>query len=349
MFFSKGSQETIVMLLKFNRMSLPKVIITDFIKDSLFIERSVLDGSAEVIALNAMSEDELIGKIEDAEAVLCYHYLSLNRKIIESLEKCKVIVRPGVGYDNIDCVAARECGIPVCNVPDYGTEEVADSAMAMALILVRGTHFLQSRLRRGLGEWTVEEAAPIPRIRGRVFGIIGCGRIGSAVALRAKAFGFDVVFYDPYVPDGLDKALAIRRVDTLEELLSQSYVLSLHCPLTEDTKNIIGSNEITLMSKGSYVINMARGGTLDTEAVVDALVSGHLRGAGIDVLEVEPPDQESLVIKAWRDPKHPAHDRLLINPHAAFFCDEGGEEFRTKGAKECLRALRGEPLRNVVN
>ena len=330
-------------------MSLPRVVITDFINDSLSIERAVLEGSADVVALNAMSEDELIGRIEDAEAVLCYHYLSLSRKIIESLENCKVIVRPGVGYDNIDCIAARECGIPVCNVPDYGTEEVADSTMAMALSLARGTHFLQSRLRRGLGEWTVEEAAPIPRIRGRVFGIVGCGRIGSAVALRAKSFGFDVVFYDPYVPDGLDKALGIRRAETLEELLSQSYVLSLHCPLTEETKNIVGPNQISLMGQGSYVINMSRGGTLDTESVIDALVSGHLRGAGIDVLEVEPPDHSSSVIRAWRDPQHPAHDRLLLNPHAAFFCDEGGEEFRTKGAKECLRALKGEPLRNVVN
>ncbi|MDB4737551.1 hypothetical protein OAF75_01810 [Verrucomicrobiales bacterium] len=130
-------------------MSLPRVIITDFIKDSLSIERSVLDSCAEVIALNAMSEDELAGKIEDAEAVLCYHYLTLSRKIIESLEKCKVIVRPGVGYDNIDCLAARECGIPVCNVPDYGTEEVADSTMAMALSLARGDALPSEPIKAG--------------------------------------------------------------------------------------------------------------------------------------------------------------------------------------------------------
>ncbi|MEO1844999.1 MAG: NAD(P)-dependent oxidoreductase, partial [Akkermansiaceae bacterium] len=212
-------------------MSLPKVIITDFVTEPLDFERGVLDGIAEVVALGAMSEEELVGQIEEADAVMCYHYLSLTRPTIERLENCKVIVRPGVGYDNVDYVAARERGIPVCNVPDYGTEEVADSALGMALTLGRGTHFLNSRLRRRIGDWSVEQATPIRRLRGRVFGIVGCGRIGSAVALRAKSFGFDVVFYDPYLPDGIEKSLGVGRVDTLGDLLAQSYILSLHCPL----------------------------------------------------------------------------------------------------------------------
>ncbi|MFM1561958.1 MAG: C-terminal binding protein [Roseibacillus sp.] len=330
-------------------MSLPKVIITDFVTEPLDFERGVLDGIAEVVALGAMSEEELVGKIEEADAVMCYHYLSLTRPTIERLENCKVIVRPGVGYDNVDYVAARERGIPVCNVPDYGTEEVADSALGMALTLGRGTHFLNSRLRRGIGDWSVEQATPIRRLRGRIFGIVGCGRIGSAVALRAKSFGFDVVFYDPYLPDGIEKSLGVGRVDTLGELLAQSYILSLHCPLTEETLGMIGAEEIAKMAQGTFLINAARGGIVDTAAVVDALTTNHLRGAGIDVLEQEPPAEDSPVLKAWRDPDHPAHDRLLLNPHAAFYCDEGGEEFRTKGAREIQRALRGEPLRNVVN
>jgi D-3-phosphoglycerate dehydrogenase/C-terminal binding protein len=330
-------------------MSLPKVIITDFVTEPLDFERGVLDGIAEVVALGAMSEEELVGKIEEADAVMCYHYLSLTRPTIERLENCKVIVRPGVGYDNVDYVAARERGIPVCNVPDYGTEEVADSALGMALTLGRGTHFLNSRLRRRIGDWSVEQATPIRRLRGRVFGIVGCGRIGSAVALRAKSFGFDVVFYDPYLPDGIEKSLGVGRVDTLGDLLAQSYILSLHCPLTEETRGMIGAEEIAKMAQGTFLINAARGGIVDTAAVVDALTTNHLRGAGIDVLEQEPPAEDSPVLKAWRDPDHPAHDRLLLNPHAAFYCDEGGEEFRTKGAREVQRALRGEPLRNVVN
>lgn len=329
--------------------TLPKVVITDLITEPLDLERSVLDGHAEVVALNAMSEADLVGRIEDADAVMVYHYFRFTKATIDRLENCKAIVRPGVGYDGIDCEAARARGIPVCNVPDYGTEEVADSALAMALSLSRGSHYLNSRLRRGIGNWNVDQAAPIPRLRGRVFGVIGCGRIGTAAALRAKAFGFDVVFYDPHLPDGVDKALGLRRADSLAELLGQSHVASLHCPLTGETRGMIGAAEIARMPEGSFLVNTARGGVVDTTAVIEALASGHLAGAGIDVLEQEPPPEDSPVLSAWRDPDHPAHDRLILNPHTAFYCEEGCAEFRTKGAREVLRALRGEPLRNVVN
>ena len=328
---------------------LAKVVVTDLITEPLDHERRVLDGVADVHALNAMGEADLVGDIEDADAVMVYHYFRFTKASIDRLENCKVIVRPGVGYDGIDIVAARERGIPVCNVPDYGTEEVADSAIGMAISLSRGTHFLNSRLRRGLGEWHVDQAAPVLRLRGRVFGIVGCGRIGTAAALRAKSFGFDVVFYDPYLPDGIDKALGVRRVDSLGELLEMSYIVSVHCPLTEETRGMVGAEEIGQMPHGSFLINTARGGIVDTEAVIDALAAGQLAGAGIDVLEEEPPSKDSRVLQAWRDPDHPAHDRLLLNPHTAFYCEEGCEEFRTKGAQEVLRALRGEPLRNVVN
>jgi C-terminal binding protein len=328
---------------------LPEVVVTDFIAEPLHYERRVLDGFADVKALNATCEAGLNGEIETAAAVMVYHYFKLTRATIDRLDNCKIIVRPGVGYDNVDIHAARERGIPVCNVPDYGTEEVADSALSMALSLARGTHLLNSRLRRGVGEWNVSQAAPIPRLRGRVFGVIGCGRIGSAAILRAKAFGFDVVFYDPLVPDGVEKSLGVRRADSLQELLRQVHILSLHCPLTEDTRGLVGAEEIAQMSPGSFLVNNSRGGTVDTLAVIEALASGHLAGAGIDVLEQEPPPDECPVLQAWRDPDHPAHDRLLLNPHSAFYCDEGEEEFRTKGAREVLRALRGEPLRNLVN
>lgn len=326
-----------------------KVIITDLIVEPLEFERDVLKEVADVYALDAMQESDLVGKIEDADAIMVYHYFRFTRASIDRLENCKLIVRPGVGYDGIDIAAAAERGIPVCNVPDYGTEEVADSALGMALCLARGTHFLNSRLKRGIGAWNVDQGAPIPRLRGRTFGIIGCGRIGTAAALRAKAFGFDVLFYDPHLRDGVDKALGIRRVDSLVELLRESAIVSLHCPLTPQTRGLIGEAEIAQMPKGSVLINTARGGVVDTMAVIRALEIGHLYGAGIDVLEVEPPPSDSPILQAWRDPTHPAHDRLLLNPHTAFYCEEGCEEFRRKGAMEILRAYRGEALRNRVN
>ncbi|MFM8190462.1 MAG: C-terminal binding protein [Pirellula sp.] len=326
-----------------------KVVITDLIVEPLDFERDVLKDIADVHALDAMQESELVGRIEDADAIMVYHYFRFTRASIERLNQCKIIVRPGVGYDGIDIAAARQKGIPVCNVPDYGTEEVADSALAMALALARGTHFLNSRLKRRIGAWNVDQALPVLRLRHRTFGIIGCGRIGTAAALRAKAFGFDVVFYDPYVKDGLDKALGIRRVDSLKDLLTESYIVSMHCPLSPQTRGMISSEQIHWMPKGSFLINTARGGVVDTMAVIDALASGHLAGAGIDVLEQEPPPTDSPILAAWRNPDHPAHDRLLLNPHTAFYCDEGCEEFRRKGAMEIARAYRGEPLRNVVN
>ena len=326
-----------------------KVVITDLIVEPLDFERDVLKDIADVHALDAMQESELVDRIEDADAIMVYHYFRFTRASIERLNQCKIIVRPGVGFDGIDIAAARQKGIPVCNVPDYGTEVVADSALAMALALARGTHFLNSRLKRRIGAWNVDQALPVLRLRHRTFGIIGCGRIGTAAALRAKAFGFDVVFYDPYVKDGLDKALGIRRVDSLKDLLTESYIVSMHCPLSPQTRGMISSEQIQWMPKGSFLINTARGGVVDTLAVIDALASGHLAGAGIDVLEQEPPPTDSPILAAWRNPDHPAHDRLLLNPHTAFYCDEGCEEFRRKGAMEIARAYRGEPLRNVVN
>jgi len=328
---------------------LPLVLITDLIVEPLDCERAVLDGHAEVRALNARSQADLDGHLEQADAVMIYHYLRMNRELIGRLKRCRLIARPGVGYDNVDIQAARERGIPVVNVPDYGTEEVADSALGMAVSLARGTHFLNSRLRRGVGAWNVDQATPVHRLRGRVFGIVGCGRIGSAAALRAKAFGFEVLIHDPFIPDGVEKALGVRRVDTLDELLAQSHIVSAHCPLTPQTRGLLGAREIARMPRGSFLVNTARGGVVDTVAVVEALAGGHLAGAGIDVLEQEPPPADSPVLRAWRDPDHPAHDRLLLNPHTAFYCEEGCVEFRTKAAREVLRALKGEPLRNVVN
>ena len=328
---------------------LPRVVVTDLIPKPLECERRVLHGHAEVVALDIRRQSELNGQLDDADAVMIYHYLRLGSEQIERLRNCKVIVRPGVGYDNIDIAAARERGIPVCNVPDYGTEEVADSALAMAVSLARGTHFLNSRLRRGIGAWNVDQAAPIQRLRGRVFGIVGCGRIGAAAALRAKAFGFDVVIYDPPLRDGVEKSLGVRRVDALEVLLRQSHVVSLHCPLTSETRGMIGAAELALMPQSGILVNTARGGVVDTAAVVAALADGKLAGAGIDVLEQEPPPEDSPVLRAWRDPAHPVHDRLLLNPHSAYYCEQGSEEFRTKGALEVLRALQGRPLRNQVN
>jgi D-3-phosphoglycerate dehydrogenase/C-terminal binding protein len=326
-----------------------KVVLTDFINDALEPETRILGALADVVALDRHHEDELIGHVEDADAIMLFHNLSLSQKTIERLTHCKLIVRCGVGYDNVDHRYARSRGIPVANVPDYGTEEVADTAIGMMLALTRGITYMNSRLRGSEGPWMYTQVVPLRRLRGRVFGVVGLGRIGSAAALRAKALGMDVAFYDPYKPDGYDKALGIRRVESLDELLAQVFVLSLHCPLTQETYHMIDARAVARMPTGAYLVNTARGAVVDADAVPEAIASGRLAGAAIDVLEHEPPAPDSPLARTWRDPAHPAYHRLLINPHAAFYCEEGLLEMRSKGAEACRRALGGQPVRNVVN
>lgn len=330
-------------------MRRPKVVVTDFIGGALQEELEILGDIADVEALAAQSENDLIGRIEEADAIMVYHCISITARTIETLRQCKLIVRCGVGYDNVDGPAARKKGIPLANVPDYGTEEVADSAIAMTLSLMRGVNFFNRRLQAGKGEWSYVTLRPLHRLRGQVFGIIGLGRIGTAAALRAKALGFDVVFFDPYVPDGRDKSLGVRRMESLEELLQAAHIVSTHCPLTPETKHIINAKSVQLMRRGAFVVNTARGGVVDVSCLPDAIASGQLGGAGIDVLETEPPPDDHPVIRAWRDPEHPAHERLILNPHAAFYCEEGLNEMRVKGSQNCRRALLGERIRNVVN
>ena len=326
-----------------------KVVITDFASEPLDCERRILGDFADVVALDARDESELAGRIEDADAVMMYHCLSIGEATINALKHCKLIVRCGVGFDNVDRAAARRRGIDVANVPDYGTEDVADTALGMALTLSRGIHFLNSRLRRAQGPWSYTQAAPVPRLRGRTFGILGMGCIGTAAALRAKSFGMNVVFHDPYIADGFEKSLGVRRAETLGELLRESHIVSAHCPLTPETHHLLNRDTIAQMPRGSFLINTARGGVVDVLAALDAITSGHLAGVGIDVLETEPPPEDHPLLQAWRDPQHPAHDRLILNPHAAFYSEEGLMDMRIKGSENCRRALLGQPVRNVVN
>lgn len=326
-----------------------RVVVADFVTDALKPERDILGDIAEVIALDARSEADLAGKVEDADAVMLYHNIAITKDTISRLKHCKLIVRCGVGYDNVDFRYARERGIPVGNVPDYGTEEVADSAIGMALALARGINFFNNRLQRKEGPWAYMQGAPILRLRGRVFGIIGLGRIGTATAVRAKALGMDVVFYDPYKPDGYDKALGVRRAEKLDDLLRQAFILSVHCPLTEETRNIVDTRAIGLMPDGSFLVNTARGATVDAAAIPAAIRSRKLAGAAIDVLPHEPPPDDHPLLVAWRNPNDPCHNRVILNPHSAFYAEEGLLDMRVKGAQACRRALLGEPLRNVVN
>jgi phosphoglycerate dehydrogenase-like enzyme len=237
----------------------------------------------------------------------------------------------------VDLPAASRHGVIVCNVPDYGTEEVADHAIMFLLALTRRLLPCHQDIRAGT--WHYQSALGTPRLRGKTLGLIGCGRIGTATALRARALGLDVVFFDPYLRQGMDKALGIRRAHELDELLEQSHFISLHCYLDESTRHIINAQTIARMRPGVIVINTARGPCIDETALLAALESGQVAAAGLDVVEHEPLDNEPLR----------RHPNVLLTPHSAFYSVEGFVELRTKAAEEVRRVLLGQPPRNPVN
>lgn len=314
----------------------PLIVVTDHLIEA-GVERPILDAIADLKILRTTDEMQVARVAPEADVLLVFHDIRLTERCISQLQRCKGIIRCGVGFDNIDLEAAGRRGIVVCNVPDYGTEEVADHALMLLLASARRLLPCDQDVRAG--NWRVESAFGAPRLRGRTLGVIGCGRIGSALALRAKALGLRVVIYDPYQPDGLEKALAVERCYNLEELLPQCHFVSLHCPLTTETRHILNAQTLALLPRGAYVVNTARGGCVDLKALREALESGHVSHAALDVVEREPLDDEALR----------RHPRVLLTPHIAFYSVEGFNEMRTKGAIEARRIIQGEPVRNPVN
>jgi len=314
----------------------PLIVVTDHLAEA-GVEQAVLDPAADVRLLQTDNEADLIPGAADADALLVFHTIQLTERSIAALPKCRGIVRCGVGYDNVDLKAAGSRGMVVCNVPDYGTEEVADHALGMLLVLARRMLPCERAVREG--QWGLAPVLGAPRLRGRTLGLVGCGRIGAATALRAKALGLRVAFYDPYKPEGLEKALGVERCRRLEELLGRSDFLSLHCPLTAETHHILNAETLAQLPMGAHVVNTARGPCIDADALLAALDSGRVAFAALDVMEREPLDDDRLR----------RHPRILLTPHTAFYSVEAFAEMRTKGAEEALRLVRGEPVRNPVN
>ena len=266
------------------------------------------------------------------------------------LERCRIFVTPKVGFDNLDLAAWAELGIPVCNVPDYGTQEVADHAMALMLSLMKGITFHTRALKAAPKQnWRPALNPYGKRLSACVFGIVGLGRIGTAAALRAKAFGMDVVFYDPFVPNGSDLAIGVRRVHSLEALFGESDVVSLHLPLSADTERLIDAQVLASSKPGLILINTARGPIIDLDALHDALRADHVQAVGLDVLPTEPADESHPLIRAWADDEPWVADRLLITPHSAFFTPESVYDMRFKAGEIAMTYLSTGRLENCVN
>lgn len=314
-----------------------------------FVEMPILKDVATVAFCDAQSTQEIHEKVlNEANGALLYHHITLSRDDLKKFKSLRIIVRLGTGVDNIDVKAAGELGIAVCNVPGYGVEEIADSTMCLILNLYRRTFWLANMIRDGkkvAGPEALREAASgSARIRGDTLGIVGLGRIGTAVALRAKVFGFNIVFYDPYLHDGIEKAFGITRVYTLQDLLFQSDCVTLHCSLNEHNHHLINEYTIKHMRPGAFLINTARGGLVDESALATALKDGRIRAAGLDVHESEP---FSLLASPLKDCPN-----VICTPHSAFYSDQSINEVREMAASEMRRAVIGripESLRNCVN
>ena len=314
-----------------------RVVVTDQVFGSLEIERGLLAPlDAELVEAPAKDEATLVGAVAGADALLVC-YASVTPAVIEAAAAggCRVIARYGIGVDNIDLEAATAAGIVVTNVPDYCLDEVADHGMALLLGVARG--LVEGALAVREGRWELPGAG-IHRIRGRTLALVGVGRIGRRLADRALAFGLDVVAFDPFASDlGTP---GIRRAATLEEAVAEADFVSLHAPMTEENHHMVGDRLIGAMRRGPVIVNTARGGLVDLDAVLAALDDGRLSAVALDVTEVEPLPEA-----------HPLrrHPRAVITPHMAFHSEEAQQELQRRAAEEVVRALAGEPPRCPVN
>ncbi|XP_036378418.1 proline-rich protein 36 isoform X1 [Megalops cyprinoides] len=313
------------------------------------VEMPILKDLATVAFCDAQSTQEIHEKVlNEAVGAMMYHTITLTREDLEKFKALRIIIRIGSGYDNIDIKAAGELGIAVCNIPSAAVEETADSTMCHILNLYRRNTWLYQALREGTRVQSVEQirevASGAARIRGETLGLIGFGRTGQAVAVRAKVFGFNVIFYDPYLQDGLERSLGVQRVYTLQDLLYQSDCVSLHCNLNEHNHHLINDFTIKQMRQGAFLVNAARGGLVDEKALAQALKEGRIRGAALDVHESEP----------FSFAQGPLKDapNLICTPHTAWYSEQASLEMREAAATEIRRAITGripDSLRNCVN
>jgi phosphoglycerate dehydrogenase-like enzyme len=287
-----------------------------------------------------------------ADAIInCRSRHGLKAETVAAIAKARIVVQAGVGFNHIDLAACGQRGIAVCNTPDYGTMEVADHAIALMLSLQRGITAYHLRLLTRDDAWATLALplAPVRRQRGQVFGVVGLGRIGTAAALRAKAFGMRVVVYDPYVAPGTELGLGVERVASLHALMAISDVLSVHCPLTPETTRLIDDAALEAAKPGLLLINTARGPIVDLDAVERALRSGLLVAAGLDVLPVEPLERSHPLIAAWTRQEAWMEGRLIITPHAAFYTPESLRDMRRLAAQTVADFWERGTLRSCVN
>ena len=320
-----------------------KVVVTDYIEDNLDWEAQELNKAGiafEAYQLKFRPEEEVLEKIRDAD-VIVVNMVKMTASIISKLSKCRLIIRHGIGYDNVDVDACTRQGIQFAYQPDYCKEDVAEHAISLlfacARKIVRSRKTLEDS--SASGQWDFSNLFPIYRLDGKTLGIIGVGRIGSRVYRKLRTFGLRIIGCDPYLSEKRKADLNLEFVDQ-ETLFKTSDFVTLHTPLTDETRHIVNSETLGLMKPTAYVINTSRGPMVDTDALATALRNGTIAGAAIDVYDQEPPPPDYPLFKL---------DNAILTPHLGWASEEAGWEIRRSILDDIYAVAEGRPARCVVN
>ncbi|HOJ20716.1 MAG TPA: C-terminal binding protein [Armatimonadota bacterium] len=320
-----------------------KVVITDYIEPDLKWEEKELAKRGFPFTYHQLKfapVEQVIEATRDADVVVV-NMVKITREVIAAWEKCRLVIRHGVGYDNVDVDALTEKGIPLCYIPDYCAEEVAEQAIALIFACARRIPASRKVLEESSarGQWDFTDVIPIYRMAGRTLGILGCGRIGSYVYRKLQSFGFNFLICDPYLSEERRRELGVELVDK-ETLFRESDFITLHAPLNDETRRIVNAETLAMMKPTAYVINTARGPLVDHQALADALRNGTIAGAAIDVFDKEPPETDYPLFGL---------PNAILTPHLAWYSEDAAWRIREIILLEIDRFAAGQPPRYCVN
>jgi len=315
-----------------------KVVMTDTIPPVAPEEPVLKANGATLVYGNASNETELIELTQDADAVISV-LTPFTAKVINALKRCQIIVRRGIGYDIVDIRAAAAKGIPVANVPDYCVDEVADHTMALLLCAVRKVILGREHVKSGHWLGDFKQLSPIPAFKDCTLGLVGFGKIARAVAERAKAFGMKVQTVDPFIPTEVATQQGVKMV-SMEELIRSSDFISVHAPLTEETRDMISRREFDMMKTSAGLINTARAALVNEKALIEALQKGKIAFAAFDVMAEEPPKKDNPLLKM---------DNMIITPHTAWYSERAARLLGEKVAEQIVQVFKGYLPKNLVN
>lgn len=314
-----------------------KIVMLDRMGTDFTLEKKVFrEEGANFLVTYFKNADDLRAIVCDAD-ILMFNDATISADIIDALKNCKMIIRYGIGYDNVDLEAAGKKGIYVCNAPSYGTYDVAEHTMALLLSAVKHIPLADKCARTG--KWSADHVGKVRRLSGKTLGLVGFGRIARKVCARARAFEMDILVCDPYVDTAAAEAAGVRLVD-FSTLLSESDYISLHSPLTEETRHMMGMPQFKLMKKDAVLVNTGRGGLVNENELIFALLSGEIGGAALDVFETEPLSPQSKLL---------GMDNVVLTPHVAWNSYEGTTDLHKEVTDNVVRVLHGEKPLNIVN